>query len=157
MRFSREISLAADPGRVWEYLSDVRRVAGALVGSQEIREVIPHQRYEASVDERVGPFRMRFPLQIDVVEAVPPRRLKAEASGRDPTTGNSLHVTFELAVQKAAKGTRLSLDGDIEVRGTLAALAQGLIRQRTESTMERFAGALRRDLEGDPPRRSRPR
>lgn len=154
MRFSREISLAVEPGRVWDFVWDVGRVARCLPGSKEIREVIPHQRYESMVDERVGPFRMRFPLQIEVVEADPPRRLKAQASGRDPTLGNSLQVTFELTVRRAGKGSRLSIDADIEIRGTLAALGQGMIRQKAEDTMARFADALRAELEGDAQRGS---
>ncbi len=149
MKFTREISLAVEPGRVWEFLWDVGRVARCLPGSKEIREVIPHQRYEALVDERVGPFTMRFPLEIEVLEADPPRRLKAQASGRDPTLGNSLRVTFELAVRKAGKGSTLTVDAEIEIRGTLAALGQGLVQQKAEGTMTRFADALRREVEGD--------
>ncbi len=149
MRFSEEIPLAAGPRRVWDLLWDVGRVARALPGAKEIREVIPHQRYEAMIDERVGPFTMRFPLQIVVLEADPPRRLKVQASGRDPTLGNSLQVVFELEVQKAGKGSRLAVNADIEIRGTLAALGQGIIRQKAEGTMTRFADALRRELEGE--------
>ena len=149
MRFSEEIPLAAGPRRVWDLLWDVGRVARALPGAKDIREVTPHERYEAMIDERVGPFRMRFPLQIDVLEADPPRRLKAQASGRDPTLGNSLHMTFELVVQKDGKGSRLAVNADIEIRGTLAAFGQGIIRQKAESTMTRFADALRRELEGE--------
>jgi uncharacterized protein len=149
MRFSEEISLAVGPRRVWDLLWDVGRVARALAGAKEIREVIPHQRYEALVDERAGPFTMRFPLQIEVLEADPPRRLKAQASGRDPKLGISLQVTFELVVQKDGKGSRLAVNADIEIRGTLAALGQGIIRQKAEATMTRFADALRRELDGE--------
>ena len=149
MRFSTEIPLAAEPSRVWDLLWDVGRVARCLPGAKDVREVTPHQRYEASIDERVGPFTMRFPLQIEVLEADPPRRLKAQASGRDPTLGNSLRVTFELTVQKAGKGSTLAVNAEIEIRGTLAALGQGLVQQKAEGTMTRFADALRRELEGD--------
>jgi len=149
MKFTREISLAAEPGRVWDFLWDVGRVARCLPGSKEIREVIPHQRYEALLDERVGPFTMRVPLEIEVLEADPPRRLKAQASGRDPTLGNSLQVTFELTVNRAGTGSRLLINADITILGTLVALGQGLIQQKAEGTMTRFADALRREVEGD--------
>jgi carbon monoxide dehydrogenase subunit G len=157
MRFSREIPLAVEPGRVWDLLWDVGRVARCLPGSREIREVIPHQRYEALIDERVGPFTMRFPLQIEVLEADPPRRLKAQASGRDPTLGNSLHVTFELMVQRAGKGSRLAVNADVQIRGPHPALGPGLIQQKAERAMTRFADALRRELEGDAQRGSQAR
>lgn len=157
MRFSKEIPLVAEPGRVWDLLWDVGRVARCLPGAKDIREVIPHQRYEASIDERVGPFTMRFPLQIEVLEAEPPRRLKAQASGRDPTLGNSLQVTFELIVRKAGKGSTLAINAEIEIRGTLAALGQSLVQQKAEGTMTRFAEALRRELEGDARRGSQAR
>jgi carbon monoxide dehydrogenase subunit G len=155
VRFSTEIPLAAEPGRVWDLLWDVGRVARCLPGAKDIREVIPHQRYEASIDERVGPFTMRFPLQIEVLEADPPLRLKAQASGRDPTLGTALQVTFELTVRKAGKGSKLAIDTEIEIRGPLAGLGQGLVRQKAEGTMTRFADALRGELEGDVPRGSR--
>ena len=149
MRFNREIPLTVEPGRVWDLLWDVGRVARCLPGAKAIREVIPHQRYEALVDERVGPFTMRFPLEIEVLEADPPRRLKAQAAGRDPKLGTALRVTFELAVDRAGKGSRLVINADITILGTFAALGQGMIQQKAEGTMTRFADALRRELEGE--------
>jgi len=45
--------------------------------------VDPYARYRATVQEKVGPFRLIVPLGIDIVEHNASQRLIARASGRD--------------------------------------------------------------------------
>jgi carbon monoxide dehydrogenase subunit G len=68
MKFEKEISVAVKPDRVWAFLWDVDRVARCLPGCKEAKTIVPHERYEAVVSERMGPFKVQFPLEIEVLE-----------------------------------------------------------------------------------------
>jgi len=142
-----EITLASGPDRVWALLWDLERVVRCLPGCRDARTIVPHERYAAVAAQRIGPFNMEIPLEITVLEAEPMRRLKAEASGREPQTGSALRVVFEFRLSGAPAGTRLMILSDTDVQGTMGALAQNLIEQKAGGAMTQFAEAVRRELE----------
>jgi len=147
MRFSTEIVVARPPERVWAFLWDVERVAKCLPGCREARTVVPHERYAAIVGERVGPFKVQFPLEIQVLEAEAGRRLKAQATGRDSAMGSSLRVMLELDLVPQDGGCMIRIASDAAVLGKLGALGQGIIQRKADQIMEQFAAAIRQALE----------
>jgi carbon monoxide dehydrogenase subunit G len=148
VKVEREIAVAAAPDKVWDFLWNTDRVARCLPGCRDVRTLVPHERYEAVVAEQVGPFTVRFPLDIRVVEAEEPRRLRAEAIGRDEAMGTSLRVTLDLRLEGAGSGSRLRIVSDTNVSGPLATLAHGMMEQRAHGIMTKFAEAVQRELEG---------
>ena len=116
----RIIELPSPPGIVWERLWDVPALAACIPGCGDVEQVDERRRYRATIRERVGPFRIAVPLEI-LVEASPPERLAISASGRDATLGSPVKVALTVAVAgNDAGGTRLALDGHIQVAGKLA-------------------------------------
>jgi carbon monoxide dehydrogenase subunit G len=150
MRFEREILVGVPPARAWAFLWDVERVARCLPGCTDVRTVAPHKQYAAVVNERVGPFRVRFPLDIRVLEVDEGRRLTAQAAGRDSAMGSSLKVALELRLEPAPEGSRLVIVTDTTILGKLGTLGQGVIQHKADGVMAQFAGAVRRELEADP-------
>jgi hypothetical protein len=149
MRFERDIEIGRPAEQVWEFLWDVERVARCLPGCREARTVVPHERYAAVVGERVGPFTVKFPLEIQVLEVDTGRRLKAQAAGRDPAMGSSLRVMLDLALEPRGDGCIVHLASDAAVLGKLGTLGQGIIQRKADQMMEQFAGAIRQALERD--------
>jgi len=147
MKFEKEISVSAPPDRVWAFLWDVERVARCLPGCRDVRTVVPHKRYEAVVGERVGPFKVEFPLEIQVLEVDAPRRLRAVAAGRDSSVGSSLRVSLDLQVEAQGTGSRLMINSDATILGKLATLGHGIIQHKADGTMTQFAEAMRKELE----------
>ncbi len=147
MTFEKEIIVAAPPEHVWMFLWDVERVARCLPGCREARTVVPHQRYEAVVSERVGPFKVQFPLEIQVLESDAPTLLRAQASGRDASMGSSLKVTLDLRIEVREAGSRLIIRSDVTILGKLGALGHGIIQPKAEGLMTQFAEAMRRELQ----------
>ncbi len=149
MRLEKEIEVPSAPETVWAFLSDIERLAHCLPGCRDVRALVPHERYEAVISERVGPFSVRIPLDIQVTEADEPcRRLKAEAAGRDEVMGTSLRVTLDLRVEVAGAGSRVIIVSDASLSGRLTALGDGFIRQRADGIVTKFAQAVQRELEG---------
>jgi carbon monoxide dehydrogenase subunit G len=149
VEFTREITVTAAPEQVWAFLWDVERLARCIPGCQSARAVEPHARYEAVIAERVGPFKVTFPLDIEVLEAQAPTRLRAKATGRDASVGSSLQLQLDLSIEPAADRTLLRLRSDVSVLGKLAALGHGMIRRKADEIMDRFAQALRHELDGE--------
>ena len=117
MRFEKEIAVAAPPDKVWAFLWDVERVAKCLPGCRDVRTVVPHERYEAVVGERVGPFKVQFPLDIQVLEADEARRLRAQATGRDAALASALKVMLDLQLEKTDTGSRLMIVTETSILG----------------------------------------
>lgn len=149
MTFEQEIEIAAPPEHVWAFLWDVERVARCLPGARDVRTIVAHERYEATVAERVGPFKVQFPLEIRVVTAEPPTHLKAEASGRDASMGTALRVTLDLRIARHGGGSRIAVHSEVAITGKLAMFGQGIIQPKAEGIMTQFAEAVRRELRAE--------
>ena len=149
MRFTREIEVARPPEEVWGFVWDVERVARCLPGCREARTIVPHERYAAIVGERVGPFAVTFPLEIQILEVDDGRRLKAQAAGRDSAMGSSLRVALELSLEPRDGGSVIRLVSDAAVLGKLGTLGQGIIQRKADQIVEQFAAALRQALESE--------
>lgn len=147
MTFEQEIAVAAAPEQVWAFLWDVDRVARCLPGCRDVRTVVAHQRYEAVVAERVGPFKVQFPLEIQVLAAEAPTHLQVQASGRDASIGSSLQVTLDLRIEGQGAGSRLVIHSDVAIQGKLGTLGHGVIQPKANGIMGQFAEALRRELQ----------
>ena len=146
MRFKKEINVELPPEKVWDVLWDVERIARCLPGCQEAKTIVPHEHYEAIVQERVGPFKVKFPLDIRVLEAESPRRIKAQANGKDSAMGSSMKVTFELTLSSKGNGSRIELDADAAVLGKLGSLGQGIISKKADAIISEFAAAIEREI-----------
>jgi uncharacterized protein len=147
MTFEREITIEAPPQQVWAFLWEVDRVARCLPGCREVRTLVPHQRYAAVVAERVGPFKVQFPLEIEVLEAEAPTHLRALAAGRDVSMGSSLRATLDLRIEGRDASSRLVIHSDIAILGKLGTLGHGIIQPKAEGIISQFAEAMRRELQ----------
>ncbi len=147
MKFEKEITVAVPSQQVWAFLWDVERVARCIPGCRDTRTIVPRERYQAVVSERVGPFKVQFPMEIQVLEADEPRHLKAQASGRDSAVGSSLKVTLDLSLESAGEATRLVINAEASILGKLGTLGHGIIQHKADGIMTEFAETLRQELE----------
>lgn len=147
MIVDREVAIAVPPQRVWDFLWDVPRLAACIPGAKDVTTVEEGKRYTAVVGEKVGPFRVSFPLQIDVLEVEPPTRLRARAGGRDAAVDGIVKVDLNVSLTPTAGGTALHLVADINVLGKLGTLGHSVIVRKGADIVDRFAAAVRAQLE----------
>jgi uncharacterized protein len=150
VQFTKDIEVARPPEAVWAFLWDVDGVARCLPGCGDVRTIAPQKRYTAVVGERIGPFTVRFPLEIEVLEIEPQRRLRARAAGRDSAVGSSLRVLLDLNLEPRDGGCVIRVSSDTAVLGKLGALGGGIIQRKADQIMEQFAASLRQALEAAP-------
>src|SRR5690348_5901066 len=104
MRFERVFDLPLCPDDVWRVLWDVERMVACVPGCTGAATIEEGRRYEATVVEKVGPFKVVVPLQIEVLSAQPGRALRLHATGKDTKVGTE--VSFELSVTLEATGNQ---------------------------------------------------
>jgi carbon monoxide dehydrogenase subunit G len=83
-----------------------------------------------------------------VLEADEPRRLRAQATGRDTAVASALKVLLDLQLEKTDTGSRLTIVTETSILGKLATLGHSVIQHKADGIMTQFAQAVQRELEG---------
>lgn len=142
--FERELTSARPPAPVMADLLDVERVASWVSILAEVREEEPLSRYRGVLEDRLGPFRLRADLHIDV--AVAERSITLRASGTDRQVGARLTLEGRLDVREDSTGCRVVLAGSYEVSGKAAQLGASSIRRKAAHIVDEFSTSLTRDV-----------
>jgi carbon monoxide dehydrogenase subunit G len=148
LRFEQRFEVARDPGAVWTFLWDVPKLASCLPGVVEARPTEDPRRYTAVVAERVGPFQVRFYLDVEVAEVDEGRRVRAVASGKDSKLASQMRVDLEVRLAPEGAGTAVDVAADVTVLGKLGTLGHSVIKRRGEEVVAKFAQNLRAALGG---------
>jgi hypothetical protein len=147
MEFADEVTLSTDRARTWEALVDFRRIAACVPGCEDVEELEPLARYRAMMRQRVGPFRLDVPLEIEIEAVTPGESIRARARGRDKLTQTTVNATLSVTLAPAGDGTRLAFVTDLQVTGRVAALGHSVIKRRSEENFAEFTRRLRALLE----------
>jgi carbon monoxide dehydrogenase subunit G len=148
LQFEREIEIGNSMERVWQFLWDVDRFIACVPGCREAQTVEAGKRYTATMTEKVGPFRVEFPMRIDVIESQELSYIKAQATGNDSKIGSRMKVDLEIRLTGNGDKTTLALIASVDILGKLATLGHSIIKRRADQVMDEFAQALKRKLEG---------
>src|SRR5215510_8335525 len=147
MRFETQVTVQVPRQSVWNFLWDVPRLAACVPGCEEVQEIVPNTRYQAVVRDRVGPFTLRVPLAVEVLEATVPARLRARAQGRDAAVQSLVKVDLTLVlIETSAQTTTLLMEAEVTVLGKLGTLGHSVIVRRGEAIVAQFASAIQAAL-----------
>jgi carbon monoxide dehydrogenase subunit G len=144
----RTIDVPLDPRAVWSRVTDVGEVASWLSILENVVERSPLAAYDAVLQDRVGPFRLRADLAITVTEASEPTRLAITAAGEDRQVRSRIAVDASLALTPSAGGggTRLRLVGNYEVTGRVATLGASTIDSKARKLVDEFCTRAEAEL-----------
>ena len=143
IELARTIDLPLAPDDAWTALWNVSDVARCLPGCQSVEELEARRRYRAIVKDRVGPFTVTIPLDVEIEPSEPAREMRIKASGRDSILGSPVRMSLIARLTAGATGgSCLALDGQAEVGGKLAALGQAVIHRKTRDILDTFARQL---------------
>lgn len=144
--FERRLSLPGSAAQAWETITDVRQVAGWIPKLHDVEELAPLQSYRAVLEDRLGPFRLRADLEIQVLQVVPPDLIQVRAEGEDRQVHSRISVEAQLRLTPASGAAQLDLTGAYEVTGRVAALGAGAIRKKGEVMLDEFVEHARQAL-----------
>ena len=148
MRFDEEIEIQNSREKVWQFLWDVDRFITCVPGCKEASTVEAGKSYTAVIAEKVGPFRVEFPMRIEVLESQEMSHIKAQATGSDSRVGSRMKVELDVHLKGDGTKTFLSLGVSVDILGKLATLGHSIIKRKADEAMVQFAQAIKNRLEG---------
>ena len=141
LEFSGTPEITASREKVWERLMDPNFVAASGPGVESVEAVDP-THFKVVSGLGVGAVKVRFKLDVELSEVVPPERLRMTARGRAP--GSAVDVVSNVRLEDAGNGrTRLNWAATSTISGTVASvgarLLEGTARRLTEEFWTDFA------------------
>jgi len=144
--FRESFSVDRPVAECWDVLVDVARVSGWVSVVGEVTEHEHLSRYSAVLEDRLGPFKLRADLEVEVVSINEPSSIVIRADGEDRAGVARITMGATLALEEIDAGCRVSIEGQYEVTGRLATMGASVIRKKAETILEEFVEAAKRDL-----------
>jgi hypothetical protein len=151
MELEQKLVVQAPPEAVWSLLTDPRRVAGCLPGAA-ITEQLDEKTWAGTITVKVGPVSTSYKGKV-IFERLDTATRTAEivASGQDirGKGGADMRMTSRLLALDGG-ATEVTVRSDVSVTGILAQLGRGMIQDVSDQMFQRFAAAMRAQLEAAP-------
>ncbi|HEY9279878.1 MAG TPA: SRPBCC family protein [Eoetvoesiella sp.] len=153
MEFTNKFHVPLPLDEAWTLMLDVPRILPCLPGAK-LTEVLGNDKYKGSVSVRLGPIKLAFDGQAEMVrkdEATHTAWL--EGSGLDPKGRGSAKSEFSFALTPAADGgTDVTVTTDLVLSGSVAQYGRGsgMIAEVASQILGQFERNLAHSLQGGP-------
>lgn len=144
--FERELVVSAPPGRIWETVTDVNRVASWVSVVGAVSEIEHLARYSAVLTDRLGPFALKADLDVEVTELDEGRSISFRAEGEDRQVSSRIQVAASMRIDPTDTGTTVAVSGTYEIGGRVAALGASTVRSKAAKILDEFFSAAEREL-----------
>jgi carbon monoxide dehydrogenase subunit G len=145
-KFNRSTTFAADAATAWTALTDVDRLARWVGILHDVKEIERLDTYTAVLEDRVGPFKLRADLSVDVTVPEEGVRVEVAASGKDRAVDSKIAIKAVLSLAESEGGTTVTLEGDYQVTGRVASMGGGIIRKKADGVLDDFFTNAEREL-----------
>ena len=149
MQFEKQIAVAAPREKVWEFIWDVDRFIACVPGCKEAKTIENGKIYTATMVEKVGPFRVEFPMRIEIEQSEPLSHIKARASGSDSKIGSLMKIDLDVNLKEEGSGTLLSFVASVDILGKLATLGHSMVKRKSDQALDKFVQKFKNSLEGE--------
>lgn len=130
------------PGnRVWEFLSDMRKVGHCVPGVQAV-EMLDDRHVNWTLKVKIGPLSQEMKVETETLETVPPSR--ATFCGRS----DNMDMTGTIVLEPRGETTHVTYTMAVQAKGPLARIMDNLMKSRLNTQTEEFAANVKRSLEG---------
>ena len=133
---------------VWRFFEDIERVAKCVPGVRSV-EVLAPDRYKVVASQKVGFISATFELTTEVAAREAGAFMEFTSVGKSiaGAVGNLRSRDRVDFVPTDGGGTRVTLTSEVAVGGMLGALGHKAITVKSREMTEKFAAALRAELE----------
>ncbi len=147
LSFSGAPEIAATRDHVWRRLMDPHFVAQSAPGVESVQP-LDANHYKVVSGFGVGAVKVRFTLDVELVEVVEPDRARMRARGKAP--GSNVDVTASVLVEEIGPGrVRLNWTADSDVSGTVASVGARLLEGASKKLTEQFWTDFARRVQED--------
>jgi len=137
------------PEKVWEFLSNPRKVATCVPGA-EITEQVDETNYKGTISVKVGPSVTNYKGALQVIRLdAEAREIEILGKGQDVRGKGSASMKLTGAVHALADGgTEVKSVSELNVVGMLAQLGSRVISEVSNVVFQQFVANLQKQLEG---------
>lgn len=136
LSFSGSNEVAAPRPVVWTHLLDPQFVAASAPGVDKVEQV-DESRFQVFLAVGLGALKVHFPLEVELLDVVPPAQVTMRAHGRAPGSGVDMRTAIRLEEAKSGL-TTMNWHSDCEVSGILANLGGHLLEGTARKLTEQF-------------------
>jgi carbon monoxide dehydrogenase subunit G len=143
-----EFQVPAPMDQAWAFLLDVERIAPCAPGA-ELTEVVDDHTWKGKINLKLGPIALTFAGTVTVAERDEANHrvvLKAQGQEQKGKGAANATVTSWLEPLGADGATRVKMQADITLTGTVAQLSRGLLPDVSARLTNQFADCLRDHL-----------
>ena len=143
MDVTGEYLFEAAIAKVWDALLNPENLARCMPGCEELKP-LGNDRYEATMNVRVGPIQSTYRARVSIENQVPIRSftIKVEGSGSAGFAGANGLISLEEQEGK----TLVKVRGEAQVAGTMAGVAQRLMGSVNKMMMDRLFTCLQDEV-----------
>jgi carbon monoxide dehydrogenase subunit G len=146
MHLEGTTNIKAARQKVWEFLTDLHKVAGCAPGVESVEIIEPNKKFKATASIGLGSVKARFSGDGEFLELDAPNRAKIKGHGNAP--GSAADVVSEMSLSDGPDGTTdLKWTADIVVLGQLASLAARMMAPVTQKLTAEFFNEVKKRIE----------
>lgn len=145
--FGRTITVASSPREAWQVLTDAERLVSWIGIVHSVHEVEHLKSYTAILEDKVGPFRLRADIEIDVSVPLDGVAVDVVASGRDRAVNSDIRIEGQLRLAPLSEsGCEVTISGSYTVTGRATTMGAGIVRKKGEAAIDEFVANAARAL-----------
>jgi carbon monoxide dehydrogenase subunit G len=151
LEITKTVVIKAPPTRVWDFLTDPRRVAGCMPGAA-ITGQLDERSYGGTMTVKVGPVASSYRGRV-VFERLDPGARTAEivATGQDVRGKGGADLRLTSRLREIAPGeTEVTAVSQVNITGILAQMGRGMVEDVSDQLFQLFSQRLREALEREP-------
>jgi carbon monoxide dehydrogenase subunit G len=146
MLIENEFTVADEPARVWAYLLDVEKIAPCMPGA-EITELVDDRNWKGRMNMKFGPMSLVFAGQVTLRERDDvAHRVVLAAKGMEQKGKGAATATVTSWLETDGAGTRVKMQAEITLTGTVAQLSRGLVPEVSKKLTAQFADCLHESM-----------
>lgn len=147
MTFTQSCVISANREAVWDFLMDIRNIAGCLPGVEDIQQV-DDETYDGTIRVKMGPIALALQGTL-YVEAKDRERwhgaMRAEAKDRKLGGGVRARLGMDL-LEKGASETEMHVTLEAHVLGKIGEFGQPIMRKRADAMLQEFSRQINQRL-----------
>jgi carbon monoxide dehydrogenase subunit G len=148
VRIEKSFQVREPVGKVWEFLSDPRKVVTCVPGAQ-ITEQVDERRYKGSMSVKVGPSVTDYKGEVQVVRLDPQlHEIEILGKGQDVRGKGSASMKMTGKLSPTADGgSEVTSVSELNVVGILAQMGARMIQEVSNVMFEQFMNNFRQKLQ----------
>ena len=136
MQIKDSIDIEAPRERVFSALTDVAILKTSIPGCESL-EALDEKKYSAIILSKIGPLKLRFKGQAQLLDIVEPESYTIKGEGSGGPAGRA-KVTARVTLQENNNSTTLTYHVNAEIGGKLAQLGGSLISNTAKKLATQF-------------------